>query len=90
MRLNERQTALLSRMCRQNIERDGAESGQEMVQAVWGTGHFTSYEQGQRTAEQLVTKGLAVKMGVSPSGVQCYGPSVEGLKTHHIITHGSK
>lgn len=80
MRLTPRQKAILARMCRRDMMRDGPESGGEMAKAMWGTGAFTSYEQGQRAAKQLVAKGLAYEIGRSETYAQCYGPTDTGRR----------
>ena len=65
----------MGRINTRNIDRDGAESGTEMAMALWNTGVFTSCEQGQRTCEQLVKKGLLVRLGWDENYARCYGPS---------------
>ena len=72
MSLTERQAAILRRMARRNLNRDGAESGAEMADALWRTGLFTSLEQGQRTCKQLEAKGLAMPLGVAMSGAKTW------------------
>jgi hypothetical protein len=79
--LTRRQQLILARMLRRNIDRDGAESGIEMAQALWCTGAFTSVEQGQRTCEQLVRKGLAVRLGASPTRARTYGPAKQSARS---------
>jgi len=78
IKLNARQKAILRRMCRRDLDRDGPESGSEMAEALWGLCLFTSVEQGQRTAMQLLHKGLAERAGVTMTGAQCFIPSEAG------------
>ncbi len=73
--LTPRQAAILNYMCRYRR----TESGAEMANALWNTGVFTSYEQGQRTANQLVKKGLAIERGFTFSGARCYAPTQSGI-----------
>ena len=75
MRLTPRQEVVLARLRSRDIERDGPETGAEMVAALWDTGRFTSYEQGQRTCAQLERKGLAVALGWGRNNARCYGPA---------------
>lgn len=74
MKLTPRQEAILNRMKRRNMEQDGPETGREMVDALWGTGLFTSFEQGQVVCKQLVAKGLVEPLGFGPLNARCYGP----------------
>jgi hypothetical protein len=80
VKLNKRQRAILSRMCSRDNERDGAESGVEMAEAIWRSqpGIFTSLEQGRRSAKQLVDKGLAKELGFTGTGARCVVPTDEG------------
>jgi len=71
--LTERQFLILCRVQERNVLRDGAETGREMAEALWHTGEFTSYEQGQRSCKQLVKKGLLCELGVAAFGARCYG-----------------
>ena len=84
MKLTPRQTVILKRMCARNMKIDGPETGSEMALGLWGTGSFTSIEQGQRSAEQLVKKGLAEKLGTGPMNARCYGPTLAGRE---LIIH---
>lgn len=79
MRLTPRQWAILNRMKKRNIDRDGPEAGREMVEALWHTGLFTSVEQGQVVCKQLVAKGLAQPLGVNASNGRCYA----SINTHY-------
>lgn len=81
MRLNDRQRAVLARLC----EKQYAQTGAEIVDALWRTKLFTSHEQGQRTAKQLVKKGLAVALGYSLTGARCYTASARGGKVMQAI-----
>lgn len=75
MKLTPRQEAVLARLRSRDLDKEAAESGGEIADALWHTGLFTSREQGQRTCKQLVDKGLAVKLGFGAYNAQCYGPA---------------
>jgi hypothetical protein len=67
--------AILGYMCRYAR----VESGAEMAEALWATGLFTSLEQGQRAAKQLVRKELAFICGQTATGANCYLPTAKGI-----------
>ena len=71
--MTPRQAAILQRMRSRDVISHGAETGREMVEALWHTGLFTSHEQGQRVCKQLVAKGYFCELGFGGYKARCYG-----------------